>query len=155
MNDVSGSLGQLITLAMEVETKAYDFYDRLEKKFSDNEQFVSCVSHIKQDELLHFRILTEIQQSLSEHRLATPVPEETVAHVRKVLTFLDELDLEAMADIDAIIDAIRTLEEVEFDVVMVFVDAEEIDFQFTREYLKNESLDHSNRTFLAQQCLMD
>ena len=149
------TLGQLIDLAMEVEQKAYDFYAGLEKKFKDNKQFVSCVRGIKEDELLHYRILTEIQEALPKHRLSMSIPEEKIVPVQKVVNFLDTVDLEGMSDVDDVIEAIRILEEVEFDVVMTFVDTEEIDFELTREYLKNESLDHNNRIYLAQQCLLD
>lgn len=155
MSGNSCTLGQLIDLAMEVEQKAYDFYAGLEEKFKNNEQFVSCVCGIKEDELLHYRILTEIQEALPEHRLTMPIPKEKVVPVQRVIKFLDTVDLDGMSDVDEVIDAIRTLEEVEFDVVMVFVDTEEIDFELTREYLKNESLDHNSRIYLAQQCLLD
>lgn len=147
------TLGRLIELAMQMEKQAFVFYDTLEQNFSDNAEFVGCLTGIKEDELMHYRVLSEIRQSLSDVRLESEVSAESIKRLTDVLAFLDDLDMNALKDEDTAVEAIQTLEAVEFDVVMDFVDAEEIAFKFTREFLKNESLDHANRIFKAQQCI--
>jgi len=147
------TLGQLIEKAMKMETLAYEFYDRLETHFGKNEAFVQCLSGIKEDEVLHLRVLTEIRDSLSEIRLEAPVTSEAVHGIEKAIETMESLELSPSTDVDTVIDSMRIVEDVEFDVVMAFVDADEICFEFTRDYLKNESLDHARKVFLAQQSL--
>ncbi|MDC0336210.1 hypothetical protein OAN24_04885 [Pseudodesulfovibrio sp.] len=147
------TLGKLIALAMEMEMQAYEFYGALEKRFCGNEQFCTCLSGVKEDELLHLRVLKEIKASLSEVRLLSPVTEESIESMEQALEFIKHLDVGNLTSTEEVCDAIGRLEAVEFDVVMNFVNADEIDFEFTREYLKNESIDHASRIYLAQQCL--
>lgn len=147
------TLGRLIELAMEMEKQAFLFYEALEGNFRDKKDFVGCLSGIKEDELMHHRVLVDIKRSLSDTRLASPVTQVSIKRVVDVLQFLEDLNYPELDDEEKAVAAIQTLEAVEFDVVMDFVDADEIDFEFTREFLKNESLDHGNRIFKAQQCL--
>lgn len=148
------TLGKLIDRAAEMERMAYDFYAALEEQFKSNGEFVACLNGIKEDELLHLRVLTEIKRSLSDVRLLSPVTEEAMKRLVNVLDFLEKTDVTALKTTDEICDAITKLEEVEFDVVMGFVGLEEINFEFTKEYLRNESLEHGNKVFQAQQCLL-
>lgn len=153
MSNNTFTLGNLIELAMQMEKNSYEFYEALATRFGSNKEFVDCLDEIKKDELLHYQILTEIKNSLSELRLQAPVTEESVNALKASLEFLAATDPADLKDEEMAVDAIRTLEDVEFDVVMAFVDTDEIDFEFTREYLKNESLGHANRIYKAQQCL--
>lgn len=147
------TLRYLINLAMEMEKRAYAFYGGLEKNLADNALFVSCMRDIKEDELMHLRVLQEIRDSLSEVRLESTVPNETIEKLERAHEYLDGLDMDTLTDADDIIDAIRTLEDTEFGVVMSFVDITEINFEFTRDYLQNETVDHASRIFKAQQYL--
>lgn len=149
----SHTLADLLDLALEMERRAYAFYQDLENRFADNQEFVSCLEGVKEDEKLHLRVLVEIRDSLPDYRLETPVSEESVGRIRKVLDFIDENSVEAMGSTEDIFDAIGVLEEVEFDVVMEFVGIDEIDFEFSREFLQHESLAHSTRIMRARQCL--
>ena len=153
MTNSERTLGELIDLAMQMEEQAWKFYDALETTFKDNSEFNQCMAGIKDDETMHLRVLSEIRQSLSPVRLQSVVGQEVIDTVQQVLTYMEGIDFAALTDVEDVIEAIRTLEQVEFDVVLSFVDINEITFDFTREYLKNESLDHSNRIYLAQQCL--
>ena len=146
------TLGALIDLALEMEKKAYAFYDSLEKRFSDRAEFVVCVQEVKRDELLHQRVLKEIRDSLSEGRLSVPVDAEPAERLQAVLDFLKDVDVNAFKDAEDVSQAIQTLESVEFDVVLSFVNIDEIDYEFTREYLQNESVAHTDRVFRAQEC---
>lgn len=147
------TLGLLIKLSMSMEKRAYDFYATLERNQAHNEDFIGCLKGIKEDEVMHLRVLDEIHQSLSDVRLNSIVSDDSIDRLEKGHRFLDELDMDDLKDTDDIIDAIRTLEDVEFDIVMNFVDITEVNFKFTRDFLQNETLDHANRIFRAQQCL--
>ncbi len=153
MNSTKNTLGTLIDLAIKMEQTAYEFYDNLEQHFLQNESFVGCLSGIKEDELLHLRVLTEIKASLNDVRLASLVKQESIDKVEHILDYMDTINVADLKTGDEVVEAIRTLENAEFDIVMEFVDADEINFEFTREYLKNESIDHTNRIYKAQQCL--
>lgn len=152
MTKTKPTLGKLIELAIEMERKAYDFYKYLEIRFSDRTEFVECLCGIKEDELLHLRVLKEIKASLSDVRLLAPIPETTMAHMERVRSFLDDLDMDSLNTADQIFDAIQELETVEFDIVLDFVEISEIDFQFTKDYLKSQSVDHMKKVYKAQQC---
>lgn len=154
MHNAKTTLGQLIDRAMEMERLAYDFYEALEKKYENNTDFVRCLSEIKEDERQHLRVLNEIRQSLSEVRLETKVTIDAMHRLTDVVAFLKHLDVAELETTDDVCDAIRKLEAVEFDVVMGFVGLEEIDFEFTREYLANETVEHGQKIFRAQQCLL-
>lgn len=147
------TLENLLDLAMEMEQQAYDFYAWLEKHFQKNDGFVECLCGIKEDERLHLRVLKEIKASLSDVRLQSPVDPEAVEKVQGILKYVQDLDPSTLRDSESIITAIQTLEAVEFDMVMQFVDMNEIHYEFTREYLRNESVDHTNRIYRAQHCL--
>lgn len=147
------TLARLIDLASQMERKAYKFYDQLEKEHRSNKGFVDSLAGIKEDELLHLRVLTEIRSSLSDVRLASSVDEESVDKLEALLAFMDTVDVSSLKTADQIIDTIQRLEEVEFDIVMNFVKIDEINFAFTRDYLRNESIDHTNRIYRAQQHL--
>lgn len=147
------TLGRFIDLAIQMEKQAYDFYKGLEEMYKDNTDLAECFVGIKEDESKHVRILLKIKESLSDIRLLGSVPESAVQRIQNVLEYQEKTDFAALNDADAILDAMRGMEDLEFDVVMEFVDADEIDFELTSEYLKNETIDHANRIFRAQQCL--
>lgn len=153
MTNQRTTLGRLIKLAMEMEQRAYAFYDTLEKQFAGVEGVKECMHGIKEDELLHLRVLREIESSLSEVRLLSPVTPSTVENMENTREFMDNLDIDSLDTPDKIYDAVQKLEAVEFDVVMSFVNADEINFEFTREYLKNETVDHAQRVSKALFCL--
>ena len=153
MTNQRETLGRLIKLAMEMEKRAYTFYDTLEKDFGAVEGVVECMRGIKEDEKLHLRVLEEIRDSLSEVRLQSPVTPSTIENMEKAREFMDNLDMSTLDTADKVYDAVQQLEAVEFDVVMSFVDADEINFEFTREYLKNETVDHAKRVSHALFCL--
>lgn len=148
------TLERLIDLAAEMEKISYDFYDALERRFSNNPEFLLCIKGVKEDELLHLRVLNEIRDSLSPVRLQAEVTVETVEKIEKNREFMKSLDIASLESVDQICEIIRQLESVEFDVVMEFVSLDEIDFEFTKEYLRNESLEHGAKIFHAQECLL-
>lgn len=148
------TLDRLIDLASEMERISYDFYEALEKRFSNNSEFLLCLKGIKEDELLHLRVLNEIRESLPPVRLQAEVTVEIIDTIEKNREFMTNLDIASLQTTDQICDVIRQLESVEFDVVMEFVSLDEVDFEFTREYLRNESLEHGAKIFHAQQCLL-
>lgn len=148
------TLGKLIDLAMEMERLSYGFYEDLAKKYENNSEFVRWISEIKADERLHLRVLTEIRQSLSDVRLGTSVSIDAMDRLQESVAYLKTLNVSNLKSTDEVCDAIQRLEAVEFDVVMGFVGIEEIDFEFTREFLANESVEHGKKIFQAQQCLL-
>ena len=149
---LANSLEHLIDLAMEMEKKAFAFYDGLSRRHQDRPEFIACLDDVKKDELLHQRVLKEIRASMSKARLAAPVDAEPIERLQSVIDFLDEVNVEDLRDADDVSQAINTLESVEFDVVLGFVDIEEIDYAFTRDFLQNESVAHTDRIFRAQEC---
>ncbi|MGE4195456.1 MAG: hypothetical protein AB7E51_18890 [Pseudodesulfovibrio sp.] len=71
--------------------------------------------------------------------------EETLAYVRSKGD-------KAFESGDDICTAIERMEALEFDVVLSFVSVSEIQFEFTRNYLRNQSVEHTNKIYRLQRC---
>jgi len=146
------TLDLLLKLSLELENLAYDFYGELEARFTHKPELAKTLAAIKADEKMHIRVVEEIRKSLTPVRLKMMVPAEPIQQLETALEFIRSTNVNDLKSSDDICDAIERLEAVEFDVALAFVDISEINYDFTKQYLKNQTVEHTNKIYHAQQC---
>ena len=146
------TLGHLLELLEELERLAFEFYRELRLRHLDNHELAVVLSDIMADELHHARVVREIADSLSQGRKQAPVPEETIRGVAETLAYIRTRNATLFDSTDDVCEAIEKIETFEFGVVLSFVDISEIKYEFTRVYLQDQSVDHTNKIYRLQQC---
>lgn len=147
MNDCN--LGSLLTRCLRMEELAFDFYGYLIERFSDQAELVTQLKRIRADEADHVRAVKEVLASLTPVRLESHVDEEVYEDLSSTVDYMERVMSDGLDTVDDVYEAITVLEHIEFDVVMKYVDYQEIRFEFTRNYLRNQSVEHTNRIYRA------
>ncbi|WP_316898758.1 hypothetical protein [Pseudodesulfovibrio indicus] len=146
------TLGTLLGLLAQLEQTAYDFYRRLRDSHRSDRELSDILADIMADEVHHARAVQEITDSLPAYRLESPVPADLIRQLEETLTYVHSRGDKAFESGDDICTAIERMEALEFDLVLSFVGVSEIQFEFTRNYLQNQSVEHTNKIYRLQQC---
>ena len=147
------TLGRLLELLAQLEGTAYDFYATLRRRYRDNRELYGTLADIMADEVDHTRVVREITESLPGVRLQSPVPADLIWQIADTLDFVHGGGEALFESPEAVCQAIERVEALEFDVVLSFVSLSEINFEFTRNYLQNQSVDHTNKIYRLISCL--
>jgi len=143
----TNTLGRLLVLLSRLETAAYDFYDEFREYHDGDPERGALVADILADEAAHARVVREITASLARVRLDAPVPAALLRDLEDILEMITERDEDLFASADNTCMVIERMESLEFDVVLSFVNVSEIRYEFTRDYLANQSVDHTNKVY--------
>jgi rubrerythrin len=147
-----GTLGALLGLLAQLEQAAYDFYRQLRDNHRADRELSDILADIMADEVHHARAVQEITDSLPAYRLESPVPGNIIRQLEETLAYVRSKGDKAFESGDDICTAIERMEALEFDVVLSFVSVSEIQFEFTRNYLRNQSVEHTNKIYRLQRC---
>lgn len=145
------TLENLLVVSLELEKRAYAFYDSLVERYADNEELVETLQVIRRDEKEHISIVEAITAALSPGLLSRQVPPEEYQTLARVVEYMRDLNLDSLETSDDVCEAIRTLERIEFDTALSFLDIEDIKLNYTSEYIRNQSVAHTNLIYKALQ----
>lgn len=146
------TLGTLLGLLSQLEQTAYDFYRTLRDTNRFDRETSETLAEIMADEADHARAVREITASLPGYRLESPVPGDLIRQLEETLAHVRDKGHKVFESSDDICFAIERMEALEFDLVLSFVSISEIQFEFTRNYLQNQSVEHTNKIYRLQQC---
>lgn len=117
----SGSVAELLDMAIEIERSAAFFYDNLSRLFSHEQKASDFWKGMKADEIAHVRELESVKKGLSYEQLNSFADDEIVSKARVLYDSTKAEKPTEVHDLDEAYELAYKLEESEVNRIMLFL----------------------------------
>ncbi|MBN2245670.1 MAG: hypothetical protein JW755_07475 [Candidatus Aminicenantes bacterium] len=131
------TLGDFFLAAMEVEKKASEIYQSLSEAFIQKQDISLFWSGLREDELMHLKMLKKSREALSEKDLELLVDKSMISKIQEVDEFLKENPTEHVQDLNDAFELAHELEFSEVNVIFKFLTIDLVPWIYQEKLIEN------------------